>query len=57
MCGAHRFVSGEGEMSAERTAFRADKDASIGDIMRAGCVPTLGQMSRLIDNPIGSIAM
>jgi hypothetical protein len=38
-------------------AFRADIDANIGDIMRAGCEPTLGQMSKLMDNPIGNVAM
>jgi hypothetical protein len=47
----------EGGMSAECIAFRADIDANIGDIMRAGCEPTLGQMSKLMDNPIGNVAM
>ncbi len=50
-------ASAEGEMSAECIAFRADVDANIGEIMRAGCEPTLGQMSKLMDNPIGNVAM
>jgi hypothetical protein len=47
----------EGGMSAECIAFRADPNANIGDIMRAGCEPTTGQMSALMDNPIGNVAM
>jgi hypothetical protein len=47
----------EAGMSAECRAFRADADANIGEIMRAGCEPTLGQMSKLMDNPIGNVAM
>jgi hypothetical protein len=50
-------VAEGGGMSAECVAFRADVDANIGDIMRAGCEPTLGQMSKLMDNPIGNVAM
>ena len=50
-------ASAEGEMSAECVAFRADMDANIGDIMRAGCEPTTGQMSKLMDNPVGNVAM
>jgi hypothetical protein len=50
-------ASAEEEMTPECTAFRADINANIGDIMRAGCEPTLGQMSKLMDNPIGNVAM
>ena len=50
-------AANEGGMSAECIAFRANSDANIGDIMRAGCEPTLGQMSKLMDNPIGNVAM
>ena len=32
-------------------------DVGIGVIMRAGCEPTVGQMSKLMDNPIGNVAM
>jgi hypothetical protein len=44
-------------MSAECQAFRADPDADVGDIIRAGCQPTVGQMSALMDNPLGNVAM
>ncbi|MGI9327052.1 MAG: hypothetical protein ACR2PZ_17675 [Pseudomonadales bacterium] len=37
--------------------FAADKNADIGDIIRAGCKPTIGQMSALMDNPLGNVAM
>jgi hypothetical protein len=50
-------ASAEVEMTAECRDFRADIDANIGDIMRAGCTPTLAQMSKLMDNPIGNVAM
>ncbi len=55
--GPEEAVAEEGGMSAECIAFRADIDANIGDIMRAGCEPTLGQMSKLMDNPIGNVAI
>ena len=45
------------EISAECRAFRADADADLGEVMRAGCEPTLGQMSALMDNPLGNVAM
>ena len=38
-------------------AFAADPKADVGDIMRAGCQPTLAQMSALMDNPLGNVAM
>ncbi len=50
-------ASAEGGMTKECIVFRADIEANIGDIMRAGCEPTLGQMSKLMDNPIGNVAM
>ena len=43
--------------SAKCAAFRADADADIGVIMKAGCQPTTGQMSKLMDNPLGNVAM
>jgi hypothetical protein len=50
--------SGEaGEISAECRAFRADADADLGEVMRAGCEPTLEQMSKLMDNPVGNVAI
>jgi hypothetical protein len=41
----------------ECAAYRADIDADLGDVLRAGCEPTLAQMSALMDNPIGNVAM
>ena len=38
-------------------AFQADIDADLGEVLRAGCEPTLAQMSALMDNPIGNVAM
>ncbi len=37
--------------SAECAAFAKDIDADLGEVLRAGCEPTLAQMSALIDNP------
>ncbi len=37
--------------------YRADIDADLGEVLRAGCEPTLAQMSALMDNPIGNVAM
>jgi len=44
-------------LSEECKAFAADPNADVGDIMRAGCKPTVGQMSALMDNPLGNVAM
>ena len=30
---------------------------AVGDIIRAGCQPSIGQMSALMDNPLGNVAM
>lgn len=37
--------------------YRADVDADLGEVLKAGCEPTLAQMSALMDNPIGNVAM
>ncbi len=37
--------------------YRADIDADLGEVLAAGCEPTLEQMSALMDNPIGNVAM
>lgn len=47
----------EQEISPECAALRADPSADIGVVMRAGCQPTLQQMSKLMDNPLGNVAM
>jgi hypothetical protein len=50
----------EGEekpLSAECAEFAKDPNADVGDVIRAGCQPTLAQMSALMDNPLGNVAM
>jgi hypothetical protein len=47
----------EGGLSAECLAFQRDPDADLGAVLKAGCKPTTGQMSRLMDNPLGNVAM
>jgi hypothetical protein len=44
-------------MSPECEAFAKDPKADVGEILRAGCKPTTGQMSALMDNPLGNVAM
>jgi hypothetical protein len=48
---------GEKPLSPECAAFRRDPQADVGDIIRAGCQPTTAQMSKLMDNPLGNVAM
>ena len=43
--------------SEECLAFAKDIDADLGEVIRAGCKPTLAQMSALMDNPLGNVAM
>ncbi len=47
----------EEPLSEECRAFREDAGADLGEVLRAGCEPTLAQMSRLMDNPLGNVAM
>lgn len=47
----------EEEMSAQCRAFAKDPDADLGEVIKAGCQPTLAQMSALMDNPLGNVAM
>jgi hypothetical protein len=57
---AAQEAKGEGEsatISEECVQFAADPDADLGDVLRAGCEPTLAQMSALMDNPLGNVAM
>jgi hypothetical protein len=37
--------------------FAKDIDADLGKVLDAGCTPTLQQMSALMDNPLGNVAM
>ena len=49
---------GESEaLSKECIALRADAFGDAGDVLRAGCQPTTEQMSRMMDNPLGNVAM
>ena len=43
--------------SEQCLAFASDPDADLGEVLNAGCKPTLGQMSALMDNPLGNVAM
>ena len=47
----------EAPMSEECKAFAEDPDADLGEVLAAGCKPTLAQMSALMDNPLGNVAM
>ncbi len=44
-------------LSKECIALRQDEFANVGTVLAAGCEPTTGQMSRLMDNPLGNVAM
>ncbi len=44
-------------LSKECIALRQDEFANVGTVLAAGCQPTTGQMSRLMDNPLGNVAM
>jgi hypothetical protein len=44
-------------LSPECIEWRKNPDADIGVMLRAGCQPTIGQMSALMDNPLGNVAM
>ena len=43
--------------SADCAKFAGDPNTNVGDIIRAGCKLTLAQMSALMDNPVGNVAM
>ena len=49
--------SAEGQLSEQCVKFARDPDADLGEVIRAGCQPTIGQMSALMDNPLGNVAM
>jgi hypothetical protein len=52
-----RDSSNENPESAHCAALAGDIDADLGEVLRAGCQPSLEQMSRLMDNPLGNVAM
>ena len=45
------------EVSPECRELRKDPMENVGTVIKAGCEPTLAQMSRLMDNPLGNVAM
>ncbi|MDH3638974.1 MAG: hypothetical protein OES09_11015 [Gammaproteobacteria bacterium] len=47
----------EAAQSEQCLQFAGDPNADVGEIIRAGCQPTLAQMSALMDNPLGNVAM
>ncbi len=46
-------AAGEGAISAECAEFAKDLNADLGKVIKAGCQPTLAQMSALMDTPPG----
>jgi hypothetical protein len=50
-------IDEEESLSPECIEWRKNPDADIGMMLRAGCQPTIGQMSALMDNPLGNVAM
>jgi hypothetical protein len=55
--GATGGADEEQELSKECIALREDAFADVGHVLHAGCEPTTAQMSRLMDNPLGNVAM
>jgi hypothetical protein len=47
----------EKAISSQCATFAKDPHADLGEVLRAGCEPTLAQMSKLMDNPLGNVAM
>jgi len=54
---AEQTQQDEDEMSEKCRAYAQDDRANVGEVMRAGCEPTLAQMAALMDNPLGNVAM
>jgi hypothetical protein len=55
---AAQETTGESAAKPEQCLkFAVDPNADLGDVIRAGCKPTVGQMSALMDNPLGNVAM
>ncbi len=50
-------ATGAEPQSEQCLAFAKDINADLGEVIRAGCEPTLAQMSALMDNPLGNVAM
>lgn len=54
---AGETTSEDKALSPECKEFAKDPDADLGEVIKAGCKPTLAQMSALMDNPLGNVAM
>ena len=61
---ALRLAAASGETKSEDAgksavcaAFEKDANADLGEVLDAGCQPSLAQMSALMDNPVGNVAM
>ena len=54
---AQQETGAEEPQSEECLKFAQDINADVGEIIRAGCKPTTAQMAKLMDNPLGSVAM
>jgi hypothetical protein len=50
-------ASSAAEPSAKCLEFAEDLNADIGEVLRAGCQPSTAQMKKLMDNPVGNVAM
>lgn len=47
----------EEPISPQCAQFASDVNADLGAVLKANCQPTLGQMKKLMDNPVGNVAM
>jgi len=54
---APESVEADKSPSADCAKISKQADADVGDIIRAGCKPSLAQMSALMNNPVGNVAM
>ncbi len=50
-------TAAEEELSAECIKMRQDLDANLAEQNKKGCPPSTAQMARLMDNPLGNVAM
>ena len=50
-------AEGDKALSEECRSFANQPDADLGEVLKAGCEPSLEQMSKLMDNPVGNVAM
>jgi hypothetical protein len=55
--GGEKDAGKKDPQSPECRELAKDPMANVGEVLRAGCEPTLAQMSALMDNPLGNVAM